>query len=63
MNSDDRRRAIGKVVSVSAERLVVELHRGSDNFTVVGFDGIHYVATLGSYLMIPSSPSIWSLKS
>ena len=53
MNSDDRRRAIGKVVSVSAERLVVELHRGSDNFTVVGFDGIHYVATLGSYLMIP----------
>ncbi len=25
----------------------------SDNFTVVGFDDIHYVATLGSYLMIP----------
>jgi hypothetical protein len=47
-------RAIGKIVSVSADRLVVELHRGSDNFTVVGFDDVHYVATLGSYLMVPN---------
>lgn len=53
MTSDDRRRAIGKVVSVSADRLVVELHRGSDNFTVVGFDDVHYVARLGSFVMIP----------
>lgn len=53
MISDDRRRAIGKVVSVSADRLVVELHRGSDNFTVVGFDDVHYVARLGSLIIIP----------
>ena len=54
MASDDMSRAIGKIVSVSADRLVVELHRGSDNFTIVGFDDVHYVATLGSYLMVPS---------
>tara|TARA_R110000868_G_scaffold354513_2_gene615810 strand:- start:1083 stop:3128 length:2046 start_codon:yes stop_codon:yes gene_type:complete len=53
MASDDMSRAIGKIVSVSADRLVVELHRGSDNFTIVGFDDVHYVATLGSYLMVP----------
>ncbi|CUH71758.1 Type IV secretory pathway, VirB4 components [Thalassovita autumnalis] len=54
MAKDDVSRAIGKIVSVSADRLVVELHRGSDNFTVVGFDDVHYVATLGSYLMAPT---------
>lgn len=53
MTKGDASRAIGKIVSVSADRLVVELHRGSDNFTIVGFDDIHYVATLGSYLMVP----------
>ncbi|KGJ07248.1 DUF87 domain-containing protein [Paracoccus versutus] len=53
MARDDASRAIGKIVSVSADRLVVELHRGSDNFTVIGFDDVHYVATLGSYLMVP----------
>ena len=53
MARNDASRAIGKIVSVSADRLVVELHRGSDNFTIVGFDDIHYVATLGSYLMVP----------
>ncbi|REF73482.1 ATP-binding protein [Paracoccus versutus] len=54
MARDDASRAIGKIVSVSADRLVVELHRGSDNFTVIGFDDVHYVATLGSYLMVPA---------
>lgn len=53
MARDNASRAIGKIVSVSADRLVVELHRGSDNFTIVGFDDIHYVATLGSYLVVP----------
>lgn len=53
MNPDDRSRAIGKVISVAADRFVVELHRGSDNFTVVGFDDVHYVARLGSYIIIP----------
>ena len=51
--SDDQRRAIGKIVSVSADRFVVELHGRTDNFTVVGFDDVHYVARLGSFVMIP----------
>ena len=54
MSHDDRKRAIGKVVSVAADRFVVEMHAGTDNFTVVGFDGVHYVARLGSFLMIPA---------
>jgi DNA helicase HerA-like ATPase len=53
MTTDDRRRAIGKVISVSADAFVLELHHGSDNFTVVGFDDIHYIARLGSFVMIP----------
>lgn len=54
MSHDDRKRAIGKVVSVAADLFVVEMHAGTDNFMVVGFDDVHYVARLGSYLMIPS---------
>ena len=53
MPSDDTSRAIGKVTSVAADRFVVELHRGNDNFTVVGFDDVHYVARLGSFILIP----------
>lgn len=54
MSHDDRTRAIGKVTSVAADRFVVEMHAGTDNFTVVGFDDVHYVARLGSFLMIPA---------
>jgi hypothetical protein len=54
MTSDDSKRAIGKIVSVAADRFVVEMHAGTDNFTVVGFDDVHYVARLGSFLMIPT---------
>lgn len=54
MSHDDRKRAIGKVISVAADRFVVEMHAGTDNFTVVGFDDVHYVARLGSFLMIPA---------
>lgn len=54
MSTDDRRRAIGKVVSVAADRLVVELHSGTANFTVVGFDDVHYVARLGSFVVMPA---------
>jgi hypothetical protein len=54
MSSDDRKRAIGKVISVAADRFVVEMHAGTDNFTIVGFDDVHYVARLGSFLMIPA---------
>jgi uncharacterized protein len=53
VSRDDQKRAIGKVVSVAADRFVVEMHAGTDNFTVVGFDDVHYVARLGSFLMIP----------
>jgi hypothetical protein len=54
MSSDDRRRAIGKVTSVAADKFIIEMHGGTDNFTVVGFDDVHYVARLGSFLMIPA---------
>jgi hypothetical protein len=54
MSSDDRRRAIGKVISVAADRFAIEMLGGTDNFTVVGFDDLHYVARLGSFLMIPA---------
>ncbi|WP_049823454.1 ATP-binding protein [Bradyrhizobium sp. WSM2254] len=54
MRSDDRKRAIGKVMSVAADRFVVEMHAGTDNFTFVGFDDVHYVARLGSFLMVPA---------
>ncbi|WP_282153483.1 ATP-binding protein [Ruegeria atlantica] len=53
MPDDDKGRVVGKVTSVSADRLVVELHRGNDNFTVVGFDDVHYVARLGSFILVP----------
>lgn len=53
MSRDDRKRAIGKIVSVAADKFVVEMHAGTDNFTVVGFDDVHYVARLGSFLMVP----------
>ncbi|MCV9940429.1 ATP-binding protein [Boseaceae bacterium BT-24-1] len=53
MSRDDRKRAIGKVISVAADQFVIEMHAGTDNFTVVGFDDVHYVARLGSFLMIP----------
>ncbi|HEY4293769.1 ATP-binding protein [Luteibacter sp.] len=54
MSTDDQRRAIGKVVSVAADRFTVELHGGTSNFTVVGFDDIHYVARLGSFVVMPT---------
>jgi hypothetical protein len=54
VTTDDRRRAIGSVVAVSADRFVIEMHSGTDNFTVVGFDDVHYVARLGSFVMIPA---------
>ncbi|WP_421913523.1 ATP-binding protein [Mesorhizobium sp.] len=53
MISDERARTIGKVVSVTSDRFVVEMQGRTDNFTVVGFDGIHYVARIGSFVIIP----------
>lgn len=54
MPTDDRRRTIGSVVAVSADKFVIEMHGGTDSFTVVGFDDLHYVARLGSFVMIPA---------
>jgi hypothetical protein len=54
VTTDDRRRAIGAVVAVSADRFVIEMHGGTDSFTVAGFDDVHYVARLGSFVMIPA---------
>jgi len=54
MKTDDGRRAIGSVVAVAADRFVIEMHSGTDSFTVVGFDDMHYVARLGSFVMIPA---------
>ncbi len=54
MPTDDRRRAIGSVIAVSADKFVIEMHGGTDSFTVVGFDDVHYVARLGSFVMIPA---------
>ena len=53
MVSDDQNRTIGTLVEVSADKLVVELHRRLDNFTTVGFDDMHYIAQLGSFVLIP----------
>lgn len=53
MKTDDRRRTIGTVVSVSADKFVIEMNTQTDSFTVVGFDDVHYVARLGSFVMIP----------
>lgn len=41
-------------MAVTADRFVIEMHGGTDSFTVVGFDDVHYVARLGSFVMIPA---------
>lgn len=53
MRTDDAQRSIGKAISISADRFVVELSGGGDSFTMVGFDDIHYVAALGAFVMLP----------
>lgn len=49
----DARRSLGTVTSVTADKFVVELNTGADSFTLVGFDGQHYVARIGSFVLIP----------
>lgn len=49
----DARRALGTVTSVTAGGFTVELSTGADSFTLVGFDGQHYVARIGSFVLIP----------
>ncbi|WP_285728225.1 ATP-binding protein [Psychromicrobium xiongbiense] len=51
--SDARRRRLGTIVDVSAERFRVEMTETADGYTLVGFDGQHYVARIGSLVLIP----------
>lgn len=51
--SDARRRRLGAIVDVSAERFRVEMAETADGYTLVGFDGQHYVARIGSLVLVP----------
>lgn len=51
--SDARRRRLGAIIDVSAERFRVEMTETADGYTLVGFDGQHYVARIGSLVLIP----------
>lgn len=51
--SDARRRRLGTVVDVTAERFRVDMTEAADGYTLVGFDGQHYVARIGSLVLIP----------
>lgn len=53
--NDTRRRRLGTIVDVSAERFRVEIAETSDSYTLVGFDGQHYIARIGSLVLIPLS--------
>lgn len=51
--SSAQRRRLGTVVDVTAERFRVEMAETADGYTLVGFDGQHYVARIGSLVLIP----------
>ena len=53
MKANEAGRELGKITSVTADRFVVELSSGLAGFTLVGFDGQHYVARIGSFVLIP----------
>ena len=51
--SSAQRRRLGTVVDVLADRFRVEMVETADGYTLVGFDGQHYVARIGSLVLIP----------
>ena len=53
MRTDDSYRSIGRVTSMTADEFTIELHHRLNHFTTVGFDDIHYLAQIGSFVMIP----------
>ncbi|MBO6086704.1 MAG: ATP-binding protein, partial [Acetobacter sp.] len=53
MRTDDSYRSIGRVTSMTADAFTIELHHRLNHFTTVGFDDIHYLAQIGSFMMIP----------
>lgn len=50
---DDKKRVIGKIVSINSDRFTVELLSGLKNFNVNGYDDIHYFAQINSYVIVP----------
>lgn len=50
---DDKKRAIGKIISINSDRFTVELLSGTKNFSVNGYDDIHYFAQINSYVIVP----------
>lgn len=50
---DDKARSIGKVVTLSTDKISAELSRDLENFTLNGYDDVHYVGQLNSYVIIP----------
>jgi DNA helicase HerA-like ATPase len=50
---DDKKRVIGKIVSIDSDRFTVELLSGIKNFNVSGYDDIHYFAQINSYVIVP----------
>lgn len=50
---DDKKRVIGKIVSINSDRFSVELLSGIKNFNVNGYDDIHYFAQINSYVVVP----------
>ncbi|MFT4147766.1 MAG: DUF87 domain-containing protein [Micrococcaceae bacterium] len=53
MTSSIQRRRLGTIVDVTAERFRVEMVETADGYTLVGFDGQHYIARIGSLVLIP----------
>ncbi|MCG3684014.1 DUF87 domain-containing protein [Aliarcobacter butzleri] len=50
---DDKKRVIGKIVSINSDRFTVELLSGLKNFNINGYDDIHYFAQINSYVIVP----------
>jgi len=50
---DDKKRVIGKIVSINSDRFTVELLSGIKNFNASGYDDIHYFAQINSYVIVP----------
>lgn len=48
-----QRRRLGTIIDVTAEQFRVEMSEAADGYTLVGFDDQHYVARIGSLVLIP----------
>lgn len=51
--SSSQRRRLGTIVEVTAEQFRIEMAETADGYMLVGFDGQHYVARIGSVVLIP----------